>query len=185
MRAAATWMLVTLLAIAGLVGCEGEISMPSVADVKQAVTDTVSSGVEVAKQTANAAGNIEVQIEGTPVSTSGCYAAVYPQSGGRPNILQVKSYHDSSAESFPSFFFRGHLTQRAPGELVGQTITGKVYVAAAKDGELWQTPEDQPGQLTVSTVDGDKFSGELRCALVSSVSGQRKESTAKLSGSIK
>ncbi len=165
------------------IGCDdkGEIKIPtSIDEVKQAVTNTV----EVAKQTTNMAGGIELQLD-KAVNTSGCYAALHLQSGGRPNILQITSYNAPSAESFPSFFLRAQVTQRTMAELAGQTVSGQIYVQDGPNGNVWESPADQLAQLKITAVDANSVSGELTGPIMNVGTGERRELTGKLGGSVK
>lgn len=173
-------------ALGWLAGCD---KIPtSLEDAKKAVsggaeqaTQAVENVTETVKQTTGAAGGIELQLD-APVKTSGCYAALYTFSDGRASILQVTSYNDPSAESFPSMIFRAETTAKSPGELAGQKLSAKAFVQENQNGNIWKA-DDKPLELTVSTADDATLGAAVTGTLVNVVSGATKDTSGTLNGS--
>ena len=165
---------------AWLAGCNSADlpSVPSVDDIKNKVT----GGVEAVKQTVDVAGNIELQLD-KPLRTSGCYAAPLLQAAPRPNVLQVTSYDDPAAESFPSVFLRAKVQQQTPESLSGQKVPAQIFVQHDPQGPVWQSPDDAAAQLTIAKADAQSFSGQFDGVLVNLESGEHQQVSGKLSGS--
>lgn len=179
-------ILMIAVALGWLAGCD-KISS-SIDDAKKAVTggaeqatQAVENVTETVKQTTGAAGQIELQLD-APVKATGCYAALYSFSDGRPSVLQITSYNDPSAESFPSIIFRAQTTAKAPAELAGQKLSAKAFVQEVKDGDIWKTG-DKPLELSISTADDAAINATVAGALVNVVSGASKDTSGTLNGS--
>jgi hypothetical protein len=152
-------------------------------EATQQAQQAVSNAVEDVKQSAGAAGSVELQLD-APVTAKGCYASLL-QVSGRPTVLQVASYRDPSGESFPSFFLRAQTDQAEPAALVGLAIPAEVYVQAEANGPIWHTTADQPAQIVVRSLAADGFAADVQGVLVNSGTGATQPVTGKLSGSLK
>lgn len=175
--------LACFAATAALVGCdwlEGK-KTPSAKDLKQGA----SNALETVRQMTGAAGKIDVQIDSARRSASGCYARLYLLSDGRPNILQITSYADPTAEKFPSVFIRTQVAYGTPGALANRRLEAQqVYIQAAAAGPIWKTPDGQTAQLSITAVDGNQFEATLSGVLVDAATGESSSITAKLLGEI-
>jgi hypothetical protein len=174
-------LLVGLASVAIAAGCD-KVSKLAGQATEQA-QQVVSNAVEEIKQTAGAAGSVELQLE-QPVTAKCCYASLL-KVNGRPTVLQVASYSDPSGESFPSFFLRATTEQSDLAALVGSAIPAEVYVQAEADGPIWHSTADQPAQIVIRSAAADEFAADLQGVLVNSGSGATREVTGKLSGSLK
>ena len=173
------WVLLMAIAAAG--GCDKVSELAG--DAKQKAQQAVSNTIEEVKQTAGAAGSVELQLGG-PVTAKGCYASLLRVSG-RPTVLQVASYSDPSGETFPSFFLRALTEQSEATALVGSAIPADVYVQAEAGGPIWHNTVEQPAQIVIRSLEAEGFAADLQGVLVNSGTGASQNVTGKLSGSLK
>lgn len=167
------------------IGCN---KVPSLEDAKNAVTggmeqasQVVENTTEVVKQTTGGAGAIELQLN-SPVKSSGCYAALRSFSDGRPSVVQITTYNDPSAESFPSVILRATTTAKSPADLNGQKLSAKAFVQENPDGPVWSA-DAKPLELTISTADDASITAEFSGALENVNTGETKPTTGTLNGS--
>ena len=170
---------------AWLAGCD---KVPSFEDAKKSVTGAVDQATQVVentnesvKQATGAAGSIELQLD-APVTSGGCYPVLYIFSDRRPSVLQITSYNDSSAESFPSMMLRAETQAKTPAELNGQKLSAKAFVQENNDGPVWQAI-DKPLELTISAADDTSMTASFSGSLENVEDGKSKETTGTLSGS--
>lgn len=168
-------------------GCD---KVPSLEEAKQAVTggveqakQAVTNTTEVVKQATGGAGTIELTLD-APVTASGCYAALYSFSDGRPSVVQITSYNDPAAESFPSIFLRAETTAKAPAELQGQKLSAKAFVQENPGGPVWSA-DTKPLELTIASADDTNLTAEFTGTLEQLGTSQSKPITGKLNGSFK
>jgi hypothetical protein len=159
-------------------GCGDSLpAIPTVKDVQQAVANKV----EAVKQTAQAAGGIELTLD-QPINASGCYASWLPIAG-RPTIVQVTSYNDPSGESYPSFFLRVETDETQPSALPNRTLSGEALVMVGAEGPLWHTTPDRPIEFVLTEVGDSNFRATVRGLMVNSETGAQQEVSGKLEGS--
>ena len=139
--------------------------------------------METIRQISGAAGKIDVQLENGRFKSAGCYARLYLLSDGRPNILQITSYPDATAERFPSVFIRAQVAQSSPGALATRRVEAQqVYVQAAAEGPIWKSPDGQTVLLSITNIDGNQIEATLTGVLIDVVSGESTSLSAKLVG---
>ena len=170
---------------AWLAGCD---KVPSLEDAKKSVTGAVDQATQVVentnetvKQATGAAGSIQLQLD-APVTSSGCYPMLYVFSDGRPSVLQITSYNDPTAESFPSLILRAETKAKSSAELSGQKLSAKAFVQENKDGPVWQAI-DKPLELTISAADEKTITALFSGSFENVEDGKSKETTGTLSGS--
>ncbi len=183
-------LLIAVAAAAIAAGCDkiselaGEAKQQAQQVTQQAqqqVKQVVSNTVEDVKQSTGAAGTVELQLAG-PVTANGCYASLL-QVSGRPAILQVASYNDSTNESFPSFFLRAQTDQTEPGGLIGAPmIAAEVYVQAAAGGPIWHVTAGQPAQIVVRSAGPGGFTADLQGEFINSDTGVTQQVTGTMNG---
>jgi hypothetical protein len=165
-------------------GCEWFEKKAS--EVKQAAGNTTQQVVERAKQTVNAAGNVELTLAGTAVKTSGCYGELTVVGSGRPAVFQVKSSDNPTNESFPSLHFWALSSADNVGALANQTLQGLLWVQLEPDGAVWHTPEGEFAHVTIQTAAEGAFTAKLaQCRLVSTGKEDPRPCTGTFSGSLK
>lgn len=128
--------------------------------------------------------NIEMQLD-TPVKTSLCFVALVPQSGGRPHVLQIRSYEDPTVETYPSFYFHAPVTHDKTKALSGQKVAGEVFFQEQPNAPVWQSPADKPAEITVTSASEEDLQAEFQVTLVNAETGVRKEVQGKLGGPVK
>jgi hypothetical protein len=180
-----SFLAMATMAVGFGIGCD---KVPSLEDAKKAVTggveqatQVVENTTEAVKQTTGGAGAIELQLD-APVTASGCYAALYTFSDGRPSVVQITSYNDPTAESFPSVMLRAQTSAKAPGDLSGQKLSAKAFVQENPDGPVWSA-DAKPLELTISAADATNIVAEFSGTLENVGSGESKATRGKLSGS--
>jgi hypothetical protein len=157
---------------------DGRGFMKQADKVKRAVSDQV----ETVKQSVDAAGNGQLQLD-SPVATSGCYGRLIVGGGGRPAMFTVSSYNAPSNESFPSFMLQAQTAAADGTTLASAPLDAVVFVQEAKDGPVWQSPTDRPVKVTVTSAADGALSGEATGVLISSDTGAEKPFSATFSGS--
>jgi hypothetical protein len=172
-----TALLLAAMGSLGSTGCDKAAQLAG--EAKQAV----STGVEQAKQTAGIVGSVELQLD-HPVSVKSCYAHLIRLTGW-PTVLNITSYQDSGAESFPSFLLRAEPQLADPAALVGARIAAEVYLQESPAGPVWHTTEAAPAQIAITSATADSLSADLEGLLVNSDTGTTRQFTGKLSGSLK
>jgi hypothetical protein len=141
-------------------------------------TQAVENVTESVRQTAGTAGTMQLSFGG-PIQTSGCYAKLFTFADDRPSVLQITSYNDPSAESFPSIIFRGATKAKRIEELGVKTLPVSGFLQAKADGPIWKSDQ---GSLSLDVVigEGDELQGIVSGKLTNVQTGESKE----LSGTI-
>jgi hypothetical protein len=155
LRFAAGWL--PFLVPAGsllLGGCGGSVPVPKVElpKVVQNLPQTVTNAAQGVKQTFQLAGSLDLELAG-PIKTSGCYASL-TSIPGRSTILQLTSYNDPSAETFPSVLIWAPVTVQTPAELVNQTVVAQMFVQRDPQAAPWQTAAGKSVNIKFTAFEG-------------------------------
>lgn len=118
-----------------------------------AVTDT-------AKEQFVLAGSCELALDSS-LTIPACYFAFIPQAPGRPSILQLRSYKDAGQASDPSFLLQSQVTAAGVSELVGQTVSGQLFVQKAQDAPVWFCAPGDKVDLKVLSADDKQMNLEI------------------------
>lgn len=174
-RALVCWAgLAWALAGLGLAGCskdelnelvekgksQVEQASQSVAETTKNVSDQVGQAGEQTKQQLGQAGDMQLQLD-APLKTSGCYVRYLPPLGGRPGVLQLRSYAQAEGETFPSVLIRCTTSAENAAALRDQNLTGAMFVQGTQGGPVWQSEAATPVQLKVTQVDDKTFVAEI------------------------
>lgn len=124
------------------------------------VKESVSSATDTAKEQLALSGSARVQLD-SELTTSGCYAEFLTLGGGRPNVLQIRSYKTPDQESFPSLYFRATTTAAGGSELVGQTLSGELFLQKESGGSVWTSPGGGHVDVKILAVDQQKIDAEI------------------------
>ena len=176
-----------VLALTSQIGCQkvqemfGSAKDAATTGVQQA-TQAVQNATETVRQTAGVAGTMDLTLDG-PVQASGCYAALYSFSDGRPSVLQITSYNNPPAESFPSVILRATTKSKTLDELAGETVSAQCFVQTSVDGPLWQA-SDKPLQLEISLSDGSVVEAAVSGKLTNVQTGDTKEISGTVTGNV-
>lgn len=177
------------IALLFLCACSKE-KLGELADkAKQAVAEGADKAREqaeavthTAKEQLALAGSCELSLD-SPLTISACYFAFIPQGSGRPSVLQIRSYRDAAQDSFPSVLMQSQVKAGGLSELVGQTVSGQLFVQRGEGSPVWFCPPGAQIELKVVSLD-DKLlnieivSGSLR----NSQTGSNQTVTGKFSG---
>jgi hypothetical protein len=180
------WPMLGMLAMA--IGC-GDVKLPtSLDEAKQAVSNTaeqVKEAAPTALQQAPAivdAGTIELNVGGA-IKANRCTAQLAIFSGGRPAVLQLKSYAGEAGDSYPAVYLRAILPEGATAPTAGQTLQADAYVQASADSPLWRSDDAAPIELSITAVDDKQVSGSVsRGALANTSDGARVDVTGTFRG---
>jgi hypothetical protein len=183
------WLVHTacVLVLTCQIGCEkaqemfGSAKEAATTGVQQA-TQAVENATETVRQTAGVAGTMQLTLDG-PVQTSGCYATLHAFSDGRPNVLQITSYNNPSAEAFPSVILRATTKSKSLEELAGETISAQCFVQTSADGPIWQAT-DKPLKLEISLSDGSVVEAAVSGTLTNVQTGDTKEISGTVTGNV-
>ncbi len=168
-----TWVYV--LACFALAGCtKGKISE---------ITDTVKKKVTsspVVPQAVVKTGSIEFGMT-PPVKIGSGFTKFASFQDGRPSILSITSYRESSEETYPSALIHAQTDVTSLSELAGKTMTAEIYVAP-DSSSTWHTPTGQLAQIKISAVNDEEVTGTIVSGTIVKA-GDKTES--KLTGSFK
>lgn len=184
--------------VAGLIGCGDKNVTELVSQVKQSATETVSNVKESATQvtenvtqsvqenvtkvteTVAANGKMNLKVN-TDISVGACYTFFVPPNGGRPAVLQLKSFKDTEQETFPSVFCQAQVKADTVAALVGQTVSAQLFVKPSADAPTWYSTTSAPVELQIASI----TEGKMQANVVSgSLRNAGDDSTAPVTGSM-
>jgi len=175
------WSLVLLPGLF-LAGCDDWQVRKAVderaAGLKKAVEETVKDVQESVSPT----GGIELILD-EPVKTDACQALFILSPSPRPTVLQLTSYENPDAETFPSVLIRAVVVAGAPADLSGKTVAAQVFVQTATDAPVWHTEPGQGVELTISEVSSTTIRGNISAGtMTSTATGQGMDVTGTFTG---
>jgi hypothetical protein len=162
---------IALMLAVMLGGCSKEDLNKLTEQVKTATTDTVE---QVQKQVAPVlpkTGQFQVTADG-PVNSPTGHAALIVLGEGRPAVLQLRSYANVNDETFPAIFFQGTTGVGTVADLVGKTVTGKVFLQNAVGGPVWASEDGAPVTVSVQAVEGSELVGIFSNGMVQDATGR-------------
>jgi len=137
-----------------------EQASQSVSETTKQVAGQATQTGEQAKQQLGQAGDMQLNLD-APVTTSGCYAKYVPPLGGRPGVLQLRSYAQPEGETFPSVLLRLTATAENVAALKEQNLAGQMFVQLEKGGPVWQSEASGQVQLKVTQADEKNLVAEV------------------------
>lgn len=180
------WVAATLFAG----GCSKEKMSELVDQAKEQVSENVGQASQSLQQTAQAASDTAQQQLGlagsmqfaldAPVTTKGCYVAFIAGHGGRPAVLQLRSYPTADQEAFPAALIQAQVEAQSVNDLVGKTVSAQAFVQAEPSGAVWHSVDGEPVQLTIQSY-ADKH---LMGALTGKAKNTKTSQTLDLTGTI-
>jgi hypothetical protein len=194
-----SWGAAALLLLLGACGCSKEKLNELVDQAKEkaaAGVDQASQAIQEkakeATQAASAAGSSAQEQLGlagsmaftldAPVTTKGCYVSFIAGRGGRPSVLQLRSYRAADQEAFPSALVQSQVEAASLNELAGQTLQAQSFVQAEESGPVWHTAGSEGVQLTIKAIADKQVVAELSGDAINTSTGQATPITAKLEG---
>jgi hypothetical protein len=115
-------------------------------------------------------GTIDFVAGGTWRCTS-CFAELIVLDGGRPSVLQIRSYRGAASETFPSVFVRAETTAHSLAELAEAPLSAKVYVQTAADGAILYTPDGRTVELNVTAANAESVAATVESAALANAAG--------------
>jgi hypothetical protein len=187
-----SWPALTLVVLACLTGCSKEKISELVDQAKEQVSENVDKASQAIQQKAKTAsdaaqqqlglaGSMEFTLD-EPVKTKGCYAAFIAGIGGRPSVLQLRSYPSVAQEAFPSALVQAEVETGSLADLVGKTVAAQTFVQAEPSGLVWHTVGGEPMQLTIKTVADKQLIAELTGVAINTATGQTAPFSGKIDG---
>lgn len=163
-----------------LVGCGG-----STTDQIAKATKDVQTAVQQVQQTAAQAtgiseGSVELSLN-PPLKIGKCFARFTPKGAARPAVLQLMSYDDPESEEFPSVLLWATGDASSATDLIGQTVTGHVFVQREPGGSIWSSSTLEPIAVTVLQADLLSVTCELKEVEILRADG---DESAKASGKL-
>jgi hypothetical protein len=194
-----TWKVLLVAALAALAGCSKDKLTEMVDEAKQQVSENVDKASQAVQEKAKAAGGAaaaagnsaqqQLGLAGSmeftldaPVKTKGCYVLFLAGRGGRPSVLQLRSYAAADQEAFPSALIQAQTEAASLNELVGKTVAAQTFVQAEPSGPVWHTIGAQPLQLTIKAVADKQLTAELTGSAVNTATGQSAPVSGKIDG---
>lgn len=172
MKRFAIWRATTLYSIFLViqVGCKPEQLEQLTETVRQATVD------QVVQPSAPAAGSFDLKLD-LPLQTSEGFAKWLPIGDGRPNVLRIRSYEDSSKETFPSVLIQAQTTVADVKGLVGTTLKATIYAATSAYSPIWYLEENKQADLLIKAVDDKSITCEIVSAPLVSTEGKTTNAT--------
>lgn len=128
--------------------------------VKQEVVGGVEKVRGDAKEQLRMAGSAEVDLDGTS-TTPACYAHFLPQGGGRPSVLQLRSYREMASIAYPALFLQAQVAAGGASELVGQTVSAKFFFQSDEKAPVWFSPPGTHVELRIVAADAGSVAAEF------------------------
>lgn len=94
------------------------------------------------------------------VAINAAYGKLIQLAPGK-SVLLIRSYEMEKNETFPSFFFQADTTATSLSGLVGQTVSGKLFIQAAANGAVWSPVDGELVQLKLTGVEESTLVGEI------------------------
>ncbi len=90
-----------------------------------------------------------------------CSARLLNMGASRSSILQIRSYGDEDRDAVKSILFQGNTSAASIQELVGQTVTGKLFAQTDKEAGLWQSDSEGPSSIKILALKDTELMGEI------------------------
>jgi hypothetical protein len=165
-----------------LAGCDNmsDLRIRKAADERAArAARQVSGVVEKVQKVVKPTGSLELTLDG-PIKTRACYATLILSHSTRPAVLQLTSYENESAETFPSVMIRAEVVAAAPADLRGQSVVAQLFAQTTKDGPIRHTERGGGVELKIVEVSSDTITGEIVMGSVANTdTGQSIDITGK------
>lgn len=114
-----------------------------------------------------------------------CWARFFPPEDGRAGVIQLASYADPAAETYPAVFFRAVVRAKTVGELSGKPVAGELYIQERKDGDVLSTSWENPPECTISAAGEWSITIDFKeLPLSSALDGKQAKITGKMVGSL-
>ena len=112
-----------------------------------------------------------------PVHWQQLYGSIVAR--GDKTVVQLASYPAVDKERYPSLKF--HAVERCgPEQLAGRTVKAKAYFIAKRGGVTWQSPDDQPIELHITSIYQGRLAGEIVSGVLTN--GAKRAEQAEIRG---
>jgi hypothetical protein len=147
----------------------------SLSSAKENISKSAAQVSEKVAEKVAADGQASIQLDGdTPVAAS--YVNLIPLKD-RGAVFQLRSYADSAAETFPSYLFQANTAANSLNSLVGQSVTGNLFVKKSQDSATWMNVPGQAVTLTISTSSEGVLKGQFNSGNLSQPDGTKSQIT--------
>lgn len=175
---AAAWLTLVLT------GCGGDMPAPKIEIPKavQNLPQTVTNAAQAVQATITS--ELALELAG-PLKTT-CYASL-TSIPGRPTVLQITSYADPAAETFPSVLIWAPVAANAPADLLNQTVQAQMFAQRDANSAPWQTPPGQAVSIKFTALQGSVLVGQIEAGatLMDVSNGSRVPVTGRIQATLK
>jgi hypothetical protein len=145
------WLLVPLL----LCGCTKE-EMNKVVDNVKAKTSSV---VQETVAKVIPMGSVKISLDEN-VEIPRCTVRLLTVGTGR-SLLQIRTYSETGKDGPQSVFFSGSTSANGLKALVGQTVSGQLFVQTNADQGIWQSDPQSPFKIKILSIKENEMFGEF------------------------
>ncbi len=150
---------------------------------RQELEQTVRRVTKKAEQVAQPVSNMEFQLgpEGSH-RTGACYAQLLSAGSTGAAVLQLTTYEQAEAETFPSLFLRARVSAASWADLAGQQLEAELFAQLRPDDSVWHSDPQHPVILHIAAVDDQRIEGTFQGG---PVGNSRNRQQRKISGSFR
>jgi len=170
-------MLIVMIYVSS--GCSQKELTELTDRVKTATVDKIEE-IKPAIPMALKTGQFRLTID-APVETQVAQISLLQIGDGRRNVLQLRSYKELGKDSGPAVFYQAAVSADSVGSLVGQSVSGKMFVRGTAGGKLWSSVDEAPVTLTIEAIDGEELVGSVTSGTLVGTTG----ATTAVSGSFR
>lgn len=159
------YLLVALLLLTVL-GCSKEElaeqvnkAKDSLSTAQENISKTAAQVSDKVAEKVTADGQAKIKLD-DELSIAASYVNLIPLKD-RGAVFQLRSYADPSTESFPAYFFQANTAANSIGSLVGQSVSGNLFVKKNAETATWMNAPGQAVTLTISTSSEGVLKGQF------------------------
>lgn len=124
--------------------------------VQKTVTEEVESAKGEIQEQVQMAGKMSLDFLESPLETKACYARFVDQGSGRPTVFEMRSYRSPDVEEAPSVLFHAQIRANSLDELVGQVVSGRLFVQPAQQGPTYYSATGSPVEVTIKSINKEE-----------------------------
>lgn len=105
-------------------------------------------------------GTADLSIGAESHTFAGSYCRFVNVSPKHGSVFQLRSYASLDDERFPSFFFQAETDQTQLSSLIGNEVTGQLFVQLKEDGPVWHSG-NEPVIAKLGSMDRGSLIGKF------------------------
>lgn len=146
---------------------------------QQQVEQTVRRVADTAERISQPSSYLEFRLEPEDARRTGaCYAVLVGPGTSRPSVLQITTYDQPEAESYPSVYLRARASAAKWADLAGQQLEAELYAQLGPGDAIWRSTPAHPVILQVTTVDDQRIEGSFQGGPVGNSRNQQQRNVA-------